>query len=622
MKVIVIPPKSNNIILALFLPILFICPDISSDTFYFNDLLSRQISIITSVFILSYGKKWKSFINIVKHDFYILMPKLVSSRVFVYFVIVAISVVINVFFMGDPVHCSSEPIPNLMDSESLNANREAATNTASSPVGESTSSKVRLIMAETTGEIAKQVVYNFPVEKVVGITASVAIFKYIWSSNTPGNAMHKTVYGLGAFAGTQAVFFGAEYIRKVFIEANSDSSINSDTSSSESNVGISNFFPIHSPQEYMNSIPLFYSITIFFLNWMESTSISSNRVPSNMDAIQWDSPVFFYALFNLVVYIMYTALLYFVICIAMFYTVNYFITNKKSIQSLEKVVTKFSVAKDFNRFTTYLMGKTIVILKGLLIFLFLIIMVSSTYLYICYDFSSDIANHFNSIMEVVHSFPNNGKILYKLFGTEVQYYQKFSEIMLVFFIGIYRAYYLIRPLQCIWYIKIGIGFFVTLFVRNITAIMMNIVLVGNTKTGVSFNELFNGYNISIKLVFYSLLFFFSLILIEYILFNSNKHIMIKDNHDYNQKETNNQRVIIDFHSLFYTIVYIFIKVGTFVAFFGVFEGVLFMYTHYLPANIYSLCNILLSPPFMFFPCCLYFIESNLMCYFILGISYF
>lgn len=68
-------------------------------------------------------------------------------------------------------------------------------------------------------------------------------------------------------------------------------------------------------------------------------------------------------------------------------------------------------------------------------------------------------------------------------------YPNFTEIVLVFFIEIYPGYYLIRPLQCIWYIKSGIGFIVSLFVRNTTAIIMDVVLVGNIKTGVTFIEI-------------------------------------------------------------------------------------------------------------------------------------
>lgn len=68
-------------------------------------------------------------------------------------------------------------------------------------------------------------------------------------------------------------------------------------------------------------------------------------------------------------------------------------------------------------------------------------------------------------------------------------YPNFTEIVLVFFIEIYPGYYFIRPLQCIWYIKSGIGFIVSLFVRNTTAIIMDVVLVGNIKTGVTFIEI-------------------------------------------------------------------------------------------------------------------------------------
>lgn len=107
--------------------------------------------------------------------------------------------------------------------------------------------------------------------------------------------------------------------------------------------------------------------------------------------------------FNLVVYIMYTALLYFVICILIFYSVNYLRSNIKWLEQVIKVIIVFSGTKDFNlnmivSFTS-LMVKILVVVKALLIFLFLIIMISSTYLYLNYDFSSNLANYFNSTIK-------------------------------------------------------------------------------------------------------------------------------------------------------------------------------------------------------------------------------
>lgn len=102
---------------------------------------------------------------------------------------------------------------------------------------------------------------------------------------------------------------------------------------------------------------------------------------------------------------MFTAVLYFVICSVMFYSAKYFRNNMK--YWVDKVTTIFSegVTKDLNhkiiQFLTYLMDKMVLISKVLLIFLFLIIVFSSTYLNIYYHFSEDLANNFDSTMKAV-----------------------------------------------------------------------------------------------------------------------------------------------------------------------------------------------------------------------------
>lgn len=120
--------------------------------------------------------------------------------------------------------------------------------------------------------------------------------------------------------------------------------------------------------------------------------------------------------------------------------------------------------------------------------------------------------------------------------------------------------------------------------------VMNNALVGNTETGATFMELFNGYNANINIVFYCLFIFFSLFMLQYILLkNKNDISMPKEINNSNKKED-----CLVFYterkSLFFNILLLFIKIGTSLALFGAFEGILFLYTHYLPANAYYLCS--------------------------------
>ncbi len=74
-------PKSNknSLTLDFVLSILFIYLEIQTDTFYCSNSLYGEISILSSVLIQSYNGKSKSFINILKQDFYIMMLKVFFS---------------------------------------------------------------------------------------------------------------------------------------------------------------------------------------------------------------------------------------------------------------------------------------------------------------------------------------------------------------------------------------------------------------------------------------------------------------------------------------------------------------------------------------------------------------
>lgn len=77
--------------------------------------------------------------------------------------------------------------------------------------------------------------------------------------------------------------------------------------------------------------------------------------------------------------------------------------------------------------------------------------------------------------------------------------------MLVAIIGIYRAYFLLRPLECNKHIKVVLGVVIAYIMLQTVVFITSITLVGDIEVGATFAEIFNGYNLNIKLVFYSLL---------------------------------------------------------------------------------------------------------------------
>ena len=110
-------------------------------------------------------------------------------------------------------------------------------------------------------------------------------------------------------------------------------------------------------------------------------------------------------------------------------------------------------------------------------------------------------------MKGLHGLSYDYTIVYKSFGVHVQYIQKISEFVLVAIIGIYRAYFLIRPLEYNEHIKVVVGVIIAFIMRQTVVFITSITIVGDIEVGATFAEIFNGYNLNIKLVFYSLLIF-------------------------------------------------------------------------------------------------------------------
>ena len=217
-----------------------------------------------------------------------------------------------------------------------------------------------------------------------------------------------------------------------------------------------------------------------------------NRLPSNTDGIVFDlsSYNFFFTSFNLIVYLMFTAVLYYIFIGFVQLSLKYFNNILSQVGNPNGVI-----------YISSAMGKMIVITKVMLILVFVFTMTCSVFLTIYYHLPVDVAKHLNSTMITQYSKSTDYTIGYYTVGISFYYFQKFYTIVITCILGFYRTYALIKPLECSNYLKIGIVFISVNFVSFVTQFITSMVAID--KTGLTFMELFNKCNNSIDLVFYS-----------------------------------------------------------------------------------------------------------------------
>lgn len=128
---------------------------------------------------------------------------------------------------------------------------------------------------------------------------------------------------------------------------------------------------------------------------------NSEGLPSNTDAIVFDFSSYnlFFTSFNVITFLMFTAVVYDLYFSITLLSLKYF----NSILSRSGKLTRFLVGadpsnKDRVGSITSAIGKTITIIQGILVFLFLFTMVASVYLYLYYPLSEDLAKDLNSII--------------------------------------------------------------------------------------------------------------------------------------------------------------------------------------------------------------------------------
>ena len=389
--------------------------------------------------------------------------------------------------------------------------------------------------------------------KLRGGTATVKTAIEVFKA-TPGSALTKSIAGLSMGFATGGF---------VYVIGRGDSTLNPVTPPKREDVDKQNPF-IHCPlEEGDNKLNFLESIYQFLVNWMSSSA--DGRRP---DIISNMSANFSFSSFNLLVYLMTTVACYFVFFGFTLFSLHYF--NNTSTSKLVKFNLVSSVTAEY---FTRLIQNIIGINKVILIFLFVILLACSTLLYIYYEITPDIATKFyDNVVQKVYNGQTHIILKYLYYNVAIETFQKASLVISAVLLSLYRWSITKQLLKDYPYTKIPFAFVIVSIMQISTYFILSIVAVENA----TFIQILTTLNICTKLVFYSLAFILISVTIQYILYNNPS----------TKGKVNNSS-----HSsyLYYNITIIVLKIITSVAFMCASQGILYLYTHYIPGDLHYLC---------------------------------
>ena len=318
------------------------------------------------------------------------------------------------------------------------------------------------------------------------------------------------------------------------------------------------------------------SILTFFTEWLKANH--SNVLPSDLqnNLLDYFSSGLSFTSINIIVIVMYTAGCYLLFFYPTLLSLNYIshkFTSWTGVANIDKT------------------GKSVIqvissIIKLFIVILILVILVCSAYLYFYCNISLDVSNYINDTMKLELNQCTNITIKHKFMGGPTGISQTLWQTVLVLFLSFYRSMALIKPLVCDSNIKTIILVFSAICVKlAICFIIMTAVKIPTTSYNVvDLVDVFAGYNKCYKLVFYSTIIFLISNAIVYVINYYNKSKIVVGNY------LNNQETKIAVNSkdyLFINLLMVFTKLCSYVALFGMFQGILFLKGYSIPCILDS-----------------------------------
>lgn len=574
------PYHSSTILVSSILSLLFIYPDTGmvNDVYYFKDVVFSS-SVASSVFISStmanYRKSSLEFITSIRCRLYVTMLKLFMSPLLHFFVVIALSMLITIFIIGDPVYCAEETITNSASTSTAAASisTDGYTGTAKTINLDHVDNSFVDFAAKTASGATDAAVRAIPWDTITGASTTAKVTVDIYKA-TPGSVRTKSIAGV-------SVGFAAGGF--VYAMGRDNSGLEPITPKWDDVDKHSPFVPC--PLEEGDSKRNFLeSIYQFLVDWMSSSADGLARLcnGTGMEIISNMSANFSFCSFNLLVYFMTTLSCYFLFFGFTLFSLNYFNNTSTS-----KLVKSNPVSSVIVEYFTRLIRNIIGINKAILMFLFAIILVCSTLLYLYYEITPDIANKFNNyvLLEVY-----NGKteliMKYLYHNVAMETFQKASLAVTAVVLSLYRWSITKQLLKDFPYAKIPFAFVIVFTMQITTNFILSIVAVENP----TLIQVLTNHNMCTKLVYYSLIFVLISVTIQNIIY-SNPSTKGKLYNTY--KPTT---------YLYSNITIILLKIVTSVAFMGASQGILYLYTHYIPGDLHHLCTlviicIFIIPPF-------------------------
>ena len=553
--------KKSVPLLSFMFPFLLIYPNIDTTIPYLEDLVVT-CCIISLVFIASKNnlETYVSFITSIKYKIYFTMLQLVMSPIFRFFILVIVSMLINIFFVADSVYCAEDTITN---SASTSTAATISTDpTVVRPINlEHNENGMVDFAAKNVSAATDAAIRAAPWDTIAGASSTVKTTIEVFKA-TPGSPLTKSIVGLSMGFATGGF---------VYAIGRGDSTLKPVTPK-RGDVDKHNQFVPCPLEEGDSKLNFLESIYQFLVNWMSSSADGLARLYNGpgLDIISNMSANFSFSSFNLLVYLMTTVACYFVFFGFTLFSLHYFNNTSTS-----KLVKSNPVSSVIVEYFTRLIQNIIGINKAILMFLFAIILVCSTLLYIYYEITPDIATKFyHNVVQKVYNGQTHIILKYLYYNVAIETFQKASLVISAVVLSLYRWSITKQLLKDYPYTKIPFAFVIVSTMQISTNFILSIVAVENA----TFIQILTTLNMCTKLVFYSLTFILISVTIQYILYNNPS----------TKGKVNNSS-----HSsyLYYNITIIVLKIITSVALMCASQGILYLYTHYIPGDLHYLCTL-------------------------------
>ena len=359
-----------------------------------------------------------------------------------------------------------------------------------------------------------------------------------------------------------------DYLQSKF---RADSAVASSPNTITNTDSVSGSYTIPCILEERESTTFVQSCKNFVVDWLNSEY--GSRVPGNLSGnlLDYFTFDFSFASLNLIIIFMHSLVYWLLFFLFTLVSLNYF--SSKRASWLNKAKNSAAVIKVFI-YTNILV----------VVFLFLVILIFSAYIYFYCNIPEGVALHINNTMKILKDQTTDITITNSFMGAPSHYYMKTSGTVALCILGIYRTYVVIRPMTMHLTKTITSSFIVLVIVTvNLTQKLLTqtTTMTDNAET-ITLFEHFARYNECNHVLFYSMIIIIVSLIIVTILTHYKKNMIVTDNDQCNPE---NNKIRYSKKFLIYEILVAYNKVITSMALYCAFQSIVFLHVYSLPGDL-------------------------------------